>query len=236
MNQPLISLAGVGKTFLIDKTPFTALDQIHLAINPGDFVTIVGKSGSGKSTLLNMMAGIDRASAGTIRVGGIQVDRLPQNQLDGWRGRNIGMVFQFFQLIPTLNVLENVMLPMDFVKSIRRTARRSRASDLLEAVGLKGRAGQFPATLSGGEQQRVAVARAMANDPPIILADEPTGNLDSTNGKNIFDLLRSLNRQGKTIVAVSHDPDLTAVSSRTITLLDGRLEQDSGSVEDGGHV
>ena len=235
MNQPLISLAGVGKTFLIDKTPFTALDQIHLTIDSGDFVTIVGKSGSGKSTLLNMMAGIDRASSGTVRVGGIQVDRLSQNELDGWRGRNIGMVFQFFQLIPTLTVLENVMLPMDFVKSIRRTARRNRARDLLAAVDLKGRAGQFPATLSGGEQQRVAIARAMANDPPIILADEPTGNLDSTNGKNIFDLLRSLNQRGKTIVAVSHDPDLTAISGRTIALQDGRLGQGSGSVEDDRH-
>ena len=218
-----IQLSNVSKRYRTNNTPFIALDRIDLSLEQGDFVSIVGKSGSGKSTLLNLMSGIDQPSSGQVIVNGIDIAHMKTNFLDAWRGKNIGLVFQFFQLLPTLTALENILLAMDFCKVISAAKRVERARCLLQRVGISDKANQFPSLLSGGEKQRVAIARALANDPPIILADEPTGNLDSANAKSIFGLLTELNHQGKTIVLVSHDPDCHLYSNRSIHIIDGRI-------------
>ena len=224
MNKEIIAIEEVNKTFSADGLPFSALQNINLTIAAGEFVGIVGRSGSGKSTLLNMMSGIDRPTSGSIVVGETNLNKQKQGQLDAWRGKSIGLVFQFFQLIPTLTVVENVMLPMDFCKVIPTKDRLTRALHLLDTVGMASKADKFPAILSGGEKQRVAIARSMANDPPIILGDEPTGNLDTDTAEVVFNLFTHLQNQGKTVVIVSHDSTLEKYTTRTIRLADGKIE------------
>jgi putative ABC transport system ATP-binding protein len=219
----VISLQGITRTFETAAGVFHALRGIDLEIQPGEFVAVVGKSGSGKSTLLNMMAGIDRPTAGSVSVGGTAIERLGNDRLATWRGRSVGIVFQFFQLLPTLTAAENVMLPMDFSNSLPAARRRARALELLDRVGVPEQADKLPATLSGGQQQRVAIARALANDPPVILADEPTGNLDSVTGAEVFRLFGELSAAGKTLVVVTHERDALPAVSRTVMLTDGRV-------------
>jgi putative ABC transport system ATP-binding protein len=219
----MISLHQVSKTYETPAGKFAALKGIDLNIEAGQFVGIVGKSGSGKSTLLNMVAGIDRPSAGSVAVAGTEIHDLSENKLAFWRGRNVGFVFQFFQLLPTLTVAENVMLPMDFAKRIPLRERRKRAVALLERVAVGAHADKLPATLSGGEQQRVAIARALANEPPLVLADEPTGNLDSVTATAILDLFRDMANQGTTVVIATHEADIARVIDRRIEISDGAL-------------
>jgi putative ABC transport system ATP-binding protein len=219
----MISLQDLSKTYETPAGAFNALRNIDLEITNGEFVAIVGKSGSGKSTLLNMIGGIDRPSSGSLSVGGANIQSLSHNELASWRGRGVGFVFQFFQLLPTLTVAENVMLPMDFAGMLPHNARRARAEQLLERVGVADQADKLPSALSGGQQQRVAIARALANDPPLILADEPTGNLDSETSAAIFTLFGQLAADGKTLLVVTHDPAAAMVVSRTVTIVDGRV-------------
>ncbi len=219
----MISLHGVTKTFQTPAGIFTALHDINLDIKSGEFVGLVGKSGSGKSTLLNMLGGIDRPTSGTVAIRDTQLQILNENKLASWRGLNIGFVFQFFQLLPTLTAAENVMLPMDFCKSFPTSERRQRALDLLERIGVAQQADKLPSTLSGGEQQRVAIARALANDPSVVLADEPTGNLDSVTANSILDLFREMATGGRTVVIATHETDISRVIDRTLQLADGRF-------------
>lgn len=200
-----------------------ALKDINLQIRDGEFVGLIGKSGSGKSTLLNMIGGIDRPSSGAVEVGNTSVQDLKENKLAHWRGRTVGFVFQFFQLLPTLTAAENVMLPMDFCKTFPVRDRRQRAVSLLERVGVGQQADKLPATLSGGEQQRVAIARALANEPAVVLADEPTGNLDSVTAQAVFDLFREMATAGTTVVIATHEADITRVIDRTLEISDGVL-------------
>jgi len=200
-----------------------ALKDINLQIRDGEFVGLIGKSGSGKSTLLNMIGGIDRPSSGAVEVGNTSVQDLKENKLAHWRGRTVGFVFQFFQLLPTLTAAENVMLPMDFCKTFPVSERRQRAVSLLERVGVGQQADKLPATLSGGEQQRVAIARALANEPAVVLADEPTGNLDSVTAQAVFDLFREMATAGTTVVIATHEADITRVIDRTLEISDGAL-------------
>jgi putative ABC transport system ATP-binding protein len=223
----MISLAGVTKNYDTPVGEFPALCGIDLQIAVGQLVAIVGKSGSGKSTLLNLIAGIDRPSSGRIVVGNTSVGELSENGLVAWRGRSIGLVFQFFQLMPTLTAVENVMLPMDFVDKVPPQERRQRAVELLNRAGVARHADKLPSALSGGEQQRVAIARALANDPPVILADEPTGNLDSQTGAVIFEVFASLARSGKTVLIVTHEREAAVPFSRTVELVDGALARTS---------
>ena len=222
----MISLQQVSKTYETPAGKFSALKDIDLHIHQGQFVGVVGKSGSGKSTLLNMLAGIDRPSSGSVAVAGTEIHAMSENQLAVWRGRNVGFVFQFFQLLPTLTTAENVILPMDFCKSLPFRERRKRALALLEQVGVGRHADKLPATLSGGEQQRVAIARALANEPPLVLADEPTGNLDSVTAKAILDLFRDMANRGTTVVIATHEADIARVISRRVEISDGALLND----------
>ena len=217
----MITMQRITKTYETPAGAFNALRNIDLEIAAGEFAAIVGKSGSGKSTLLNMIGGIDRPSSGRLRIGGTDIENLTHNDLAAWRGRSIGFVFQFFQLLPTLTVAENVMLPMDFAGTLLRSQRSRRAAQLLERVGVADQADKLPSALSGGQQQRVAIARALANDPPVILADEPTGNLDSETSAEIFRLFGELSADGKTLLVVTHDPEAATAVSRTITIADG---------------
>jgi putative ABC transport system ATP-binding protein len=219
----MISLQHVSKTYETPAGKFAALKSIDLNIEAGQFVGIVGKSGSGKSTLLNMVAGIDRPSSGSVAVAGAEIHGLSENKLALWRGRNVGFVFQFFQLLPTLTAAENVMLPMDFAKTLPFRERRKRAIALLERVAVGAHADKLPATLSGGEQQRVAIARALANEPPLVLADEPTGNLDSVTATAILDLFRDMANQGTTVVIATHEAGIARVIDRRIEISDGAL-------------
>jgi len=219
----VIELRGVAKTFTTPAGTFPALRGVDLDIVSGESVAVVGRSGSGKSTLLHMVGAIDRPSEGSVRVGDAALEKLSPDALARWRGRNVGIVFQFFQLLPTLTVAENVMLPMDFAAAIPAAERRPRALELLDRVGIRDQADKLPATLSGGQQQRAAIARALANDPPLILADEPTGNLDTATAAEIFGLFGELAATGKTVVIVTHERDAAAALGRTVTLVDGRL-------------
>ena len=226
-DEYIIDLREVVKTYETSSGPFTALQDINLPIKSGQFVAIVGKSGSGKTTLLNLLAGIDRPTSGSIAVDGTQVDALSESELAEWRGHTIGLVFQFFQLLPTLTVVENVMLPMDFVEIIPAAERRSRALELLERVDIRDQADKLPVTLSGGQQQRAAIARALANDPPILMADEPTGNLDEATRTSVLDLFAKLNDEGRTIIVVTHERDISRYADRQVTLIDGRVADDA---------
>jgi ABC-type lipoprotein export system ATPase subunit len=222
-NGRLIELQQVVKTYRSVAGDFTALKNVDLSIGPGEFVAVIGKSGSGKSTLINMITGIDRPTSGEVLVGETPVHTLSEGRLAEWRGRNVGVIFQFFQLLPTLTVIENLMLPMDFCHMYSRRQRRERAMHLLEQVGLADQARKMPSALSGGQQQRVAIARAMANDPPILVADEPTGNLDSKTAESVFRLFEGLVDQGKTILMVTHDSDLADRVTRTVIISDGEI-------------
>jgi putative ABC transport system ATP-binding protein len=223
----MISLHHVSKNYETPAGAFAALRDVDVQIRAGQFAGVVGKSGSGKSTLLNMIAGIDRPSSGSVTVANTTIDALSENKLAAWRGRNVGFVFQFFQLLPTLTAIENVMLPMDFCKTFPARERRPRALALLERVGVGPQADKLPSTLSGGEQQRVAIARALANQPPLVIADEPTGNLDSITARGILDLFRELANQGTTVVIATHEADIVRVSDRKIRIADGVLETDA---------
>ena len=233
-RQALIDLRDVVKTYETGAGGVTVLKNVSLQVQPGEFVSVVGPSGSGKSTLLNMITGIDRPTGGEVFVGGQAVHGLSENQLARWRGKNVGVIFQFFQLLPTLTILENVMLPMDFCNVYRRGERKKKAMSLLEQVGIADQAHKLPSTLSGGQQQRAAIARALANDPPVIVADEPTGNLDTTTANEVFTLFQSLIERGKTMLIVTHDRSLSSRTERVLHLLDGRIDRDQTNGHNGG--
>jgi len=226
MAEPLMRLTDVVKVYDTGEVPFTALRGINLDVDAGEFVGLIGKSGSGKTTLINMITGIDHPTSGAVYVDGAPVHELGENKLAIWRGKTIGVVFQFFQLLPTLTVIENIMLPMDFCGMYRPDERPEVAMRLLEQVEMADQAHKLPAALSGGQQQRVAVARALANDPPIIAADEPTGNLDSKTADAVFELFESLVAAGKTIVMVTHDNDLASRVTRALHVADGEIVED----------
>jgi putative ABC transport system ATP-binding protein len=221
-NGHLVDLRRVEKVYTGAAGEFPALRGISLQLERGDLTAVVGKSGSGKSTLLNILTGIDRPTAGEVWVDGTPIHRLSENQLAMWRGREIGIVFQFFQLLPALSVVENVMLPMDFGNTFPRR-QYSRAMELLEQVEMAEHARKLPSALSGGQQQRAAIARALANDPPILVADEPTGNLDSQTAEAIFKLFTGLAEGGKTIVMVTHDNELARRAAHILRIVDGRI-------------
>lgn len=225
-DQGFIGLRGLVKEFKTDAGSFTALKGIDLDIGRGEYVAIVGRSGSGKTTLINMVTGIDRPSGGSIMVGGRDLGGMAEGKLALWRGRNVGIVFQFFQLMPTLTVLENVMLPMDFLGGTALRDRRIRALSLLERFGVADQGGKLPHSLSGGQQQRAAIARALANDPDLLVADEPTGNLDFATAESIFSAFKDLSREGKTILLVSHEASVGSLVGRTVSLSDGVVTHD----------
>ena len=222
-DEYLIQLQNVVKSYQTEAGDFFALNNIKLEIGNGEFVGVIGKSGSGKSTLINMITGIDRPTKGEVYVTGTPIHTLGEGRVAQWRGRNLGIVFQFFQLLPMLTVLENVMLPMDFCKMYNPRQRRERALSVLDLVGVAEQASKLPSMLSGGEQQRVAIARALANDPPIIIADEPTGNLDSKTSERVFSLFEALVAGGKTVLMVTHDGDQARRVKRTIVIADGEI-------------
>ena len=219
----MISLQSIAKDYVTPGGAFTALSDIDFEVGAGEFVAVVGKSGSGKSTLLNLVGGIDSPTSGSVIVSGARLEDLNQHQLARWRGRTVGFVFQFFQLLPTLTAAENVMLPMDFSGQLPAGRRRPRALELLERMGVAEQANKLPSALSGGQQQRVAIARALANDPPVLLADEPTGNLDSLTGRDVLELFRELANQGATVLIATHERDIARVVDRTVEIVDGRI-------------
>lgn len=228
-SGPLIRLDRVVKTYQTPAGEFVALRDVDLSIGKGEFVAVVGKSGSGKSTLINMITGIDRPTSGEIWISDTAIHNLAEGPMAEWRGRNVGVIFQFFQLLPMLSCIENVMLPMDFCHMYKPSEREGRALSLLEQVDMADQADKLPNEVSGGQQQRVAIARAMANDPPLIVADEPTGNLDTRSADSVFKLFEDLVRKGKTILMVTHDEELADRTSRRITLADGEIVHDINS-------
>ena len=217
----LIELRGVEKVYRTGRLEYRALRGVDLTIADGDMVAIVGPSGSGKSTVMNMITGIDRPTAGTVTVDGRRIDTMTEEELAAWRGARVGVVFQFFQLLPTLSALENAMLPLDFTRRVPKRERPRVALRNLELVGLADKAQHLPMELSGGQQQRVAIARALAADPPLLIGDEPTGNLDTQTAAEMFDLLQRLNAEGSTVLYVTHDRDLAARAHRIVTIRDG---------------
>lgn len=223
---PIIQARNLIKDYPVGDDTITVLKGISLEIRAGSFVSIVGESGNGKSTLLNMITGIDHPTTGQIMVAGYSLNEMNEDQLAAWRSEHMGIVFQFFQLIPSLNLLQNVVMPMDFLGRLRRKERRERALHLLEIVGLADQANKLPANISGGQQQRAAIARALANDPPLIVADEPTGNLDHKTSEEVFTLFDNLVGQGKTLVMVTHNLDLARRVPRQIKLENGRIAED----------
>jgi putative ABC transport system ATP-binding protein len=229
---PIIDLAGVEKTYRTGGArgaSFRALRGVNLSIGPGEMVAIIGPSGSGKTTIINLIAGIDRPTAGTVTVNGSRLDRMSEEQLAVWRGRTIGIVFQFFQLMPTLTASENAMLPLDLAHHGGSRERKAIAARNLASVGLADRGDRLPTELSGGEQQRVAIARAMACQPPILLGDEPTGNLDTEMTEEMLGLLKGLNDSGTTVVYVTHDLSLAQRARRIVSVRDGEITGDKRS-------
>jgi putative ABC transport system ATP-binding protein len=222
-GKPLIEMRDIFKVYKTNAGEFTALKGVSADFYPGQFVSIIGKSGSGKSTLLNMITGIDRPSSGKILIGDTYLQGLSESQFSDWRGRNLGIVFQFFQLLPMLSLLENTILPMDFCRMYTPPERETRARDLLELVGLQNFVDKLPTAVSGGQVQCAAIARALANDPPIIVADEPTGNLDSRTADMVLDLIDELVKKGKTVLVVTHDEAVARHASRTLVICDGEL-------------
>ncbi len=225
-NKNLIELRDVVKTYKVEAGNITILKQVSLQVNTGEFVSVVGPSGSGKSTLLNMITGIDQPTSGQVMACGEAIHTMNENELARWRGKNVGVIFQFFQLLPTLTILENVMLPMDFGNFYNSRARKERALDLLDQVGIADQASKLPTALSGGQQQRAAIARSLANDPALIVADEPTGNLDTATAEAVFILFETLVTQGKTLFVVTHDQELSTRTNRVIQILDGNIHRD----------
>lgn len=221
--EPLIRLNKVGKTYHSTAGDFPALKSLEAEFFPSEFVSVMGKSGSGKSTLVNMITGIDQPSSGQVLIEGVDIHQMSESQRAAWRGLNLGIIFQFFQLLPNLTLLENVMLPMDFCHKYLRAERPDRARSLLAQVGLAAKADALPGSVSGGEQQRAAIARALANDPPIVVADEPTGNLDSNTAASVYSIFEDLIRRGKSIIMVTHDPELAEKTHRQLLLADGEL-------------
>ncbi len=229
-NEHLIELRNVVKDFKTGAGTFKALRGVSLNVNSHEFVAIIGKSGSGKSTLINMLTGIDRPTSGEVFVGDTAVHKLSEGQMAVWRGKNIGVIFQFFQLLPTLTVLENVMLPMDFCNMYAPRERKDKAMHLLSLVDMAENAHKLPSATSGGQQQRAAIARSLANDPRILVADEPTGNLDSKTANAIFDLFNQLVADGKTILMVTHDNDLSSRVTRAVMVADGEIVDERHNV------
>ena len=218
-----IQMRKIVKTFKTSAGAFTALRGVDMDFLPGEFVGVTGKSGSGKSTLVNMITGIDRPTSGQVQVGNTFIHSLGESEMARWRGQNLGIVFQFYQLLPMLSLVENVMLPMDFANRYAPAEREKRALDLLDMVGLADFAHKMPAAVSGGQQQAAAIARALANDPQYLIADEPTGNLDSRTAEHIFDLFMQLSRDGKTVIMITHDPSLADRMSRQVVISDGEI-------------
>ena len=225
-QDAIVQVRNVIKRFPVGDGEVTVLKGISLDIVPGEFVALVGPSGNGKSTLLNMITGIDHPSEGEVIVTGQSVHAMTENELAVWRGEHLGIIFQFFQLLPALSLVKNVMLPMDLVKKVPKREREARAMNLLDMVGLADQAHKLPSQVSGGQQQRAAIARALANDPPLIVADEPTGNLDSTTAEDVFQLFKGLIAKGKTMVMVTHSLDLAVRGSRVVEIRDGRITND----------
>jgi putative ABC transport system ATP-binding protein len=225
-GTPLIELAGVTKVYRTGKLDYPALRGIDLTIDDGEMVAIVGPSGSGKSTIMNMITGIDRPTSGTVTVRGERIDAMSEEELAAWRGRHVGVVFQFFQLLPTLTALENAMLPLDFARSGSKAERRRRALHNLALVGLLEMADRLPSEMSGGQQQRVAIARALASYPTLVIGDEPTGNLDTGTAAEMFELLRRVCDEGATVLYVTHDLELAARADRTVTIRDGLVVEE----------
>ncbi len=229
MSAALVTLRSVSKSYELSSGVCRALNDITLDVRAGECVAVVGKSGSGKTTLINVLTGIDAPSSGEIHIAGHAIHPLSQEELAIWRGRSVGVVFQFFQLLPTLTVAENVMLPMDFCRFLSKPERANRARELLKRVGIGEQADKYPSELSGGQQQRAAIARALANDPPLIVADEPTGNLDSKTSDEVMGFFASLAQSGKTVLTVTHERDLSRFFTRIITLSDGAVIADSAA-------
>ena len=232
MNDPVIEMRGVTKQFVTAAGAFTALSAVDLHIGRGELAVVAGPSGSGKSTLLGLLAGIDRPTRGEVLVGGTAVHALREREISAWRGRAVGIVFQFFQLLPALTAAENVMLPMDFCGTWPARERRPRAQALLARLGVADQADKLPRTLSGGQQQRVAVARALANEPALLLADEPTGNLDSRASRAMLEEMAGLASAGQTVVLVTHDRGAQRYATRRIELADGRVVADEAGSAD----
>lgn len=228
IQKPLIQLRRVVKTYQTAAGDFQALKGINLEVQHGEFVGIIGKSGAGKTTLVNMLTGVDHLSTGEVWVNGTAVHTLKEDRLALWRGRTLGIIYQSFYLMPTLSLLDNVMLPLDLCGLYHRISSPQRAMDLLEQVELADHAYKLPANISGGQQQRVAIARALVNNPTIIVADEPTGRLDSLTAETIFQIFLNLNKEGKTIVMVTHDQSLAQRVGRVVRIRDGELANDSG--------
>jgi putative ABC transport system ATP-binding protein len=222
----LIEMRGVQKLYRTGRLQFAALRGVDLVVGPGEMVAVVGPSGSGKTTILNLITGIDRPTAGEVIVNGMDLNSMSEERLARWRGETVGIVFQFFQLLPTLTALENAALPMDFVRRWKPAERWERAQHNLDAVGLGDKGRHLPFELSGGEQQRVAIARALACEPKLVVGDEPTGNLDSETGAAMLDLLAGLNAAGTTVLYVTHDMSLAARARRIVTIKDGRVVAD----------
>jgi putative ABC transport system ATP-binding protein len=225
-NGHIVAVKDVVKRFPVGDDEITVLKGISFDVTNGEFVTIVGPSGNGKSTLLNMITGIDRPSDGEVIVTGREVHEMSENELANWRGDHVGIIFQFFQMLPALSLLQNVILPMDFARKYSTKEREERARNLLESVGLADQVNKLPGQVSGGQQQRAAIARALANDPPLIVADEPTGNLDSRSSEAVFRLFSDLVAEGKTLLMVTHDKELARQVPRVIEIIDGNITRD----------
>ncbi len=230
-GEPLIRMRDIVKIFKTDAGDFTALKGISIDFHESQFVSVIGKSGSGKSTLVNMITGIDRPTSGSVDIGDTSISNLSESEMARWRGLNLGIVFQFYQLLPMLSLIENVKLPMQLAEQYTPSERDDRAMELLTLVGLQDYAYKMPANVSGGQQQSAAIARAIANDPPLIVADEPTGNLDSRSAAMVFSLFDELVNQGKTIIMVTHDRHLAARARRTVRIHDGLVVDDGPSHE-----
>ena len=225
-NNRLVQIIDLVKSFPVGGGEVTILKGLSFDVKQGEFVSIVGPSGNGKSTLLNMITGIDRPTAGQVIVTGLEINKMSENQLAAWRGKHVGIVFQFFQMLPALSLLQNIILPMDFAKKYSPRERRERAMHLLEIVGLEDQAHKLPSMVSGGQQQRAAIARPLANVPDLIVADEPPGNLDTRNAGAIFDLFLKLIDQGKTLLMVTHDKELSRRVPRVVEIIDGKITRD----------
>lgn len=225
-KDPVVQVVQVVKSFPVGGGEVTVLKGISFDVQPGEFVSIVGPSGNGKSTLLNMITGIDRPTDGKVIVTGLEIQKMSENKLAAWRGQHVGIVFQFFQMLPALSLLQNIILPMDFARKYSRGEKRERAMELLEIVGLADQAHKLPSMVSGGQQQRAAIARALANDPDLLVADEPTGNLDTRNANDVFDLFNRLVEQGKTLLVVTHDKEMARRVPRVVEIIDGKITRD----------